>query len=334
LKKEYKRAILSKLTVAGFALLKLLSRVPLCIHYLFSDMMYLIVYYGIHYRRTVVRRNLTSAFPEKDEQDIKTIERKFYHWFCDYIVETFKMASISRKEMSRRMVFKGTELIEQCWAEGQSCGVLLGHYCNWEWISTLPLAMSDRGLCAELYHPIENPETDNFFLELRQRFGSVCIPMERALRDIVKYRNEGRPLVIGYIADQKPNWRNIHLWMPFLNHNTPMFTGTERIIKRTGQAFFYGDVRRIKRGYYECEFKLIEKHPDDMLDFKLTERYMQEMEKTIRRDPAYWLWSHDRWSRTKEEFDYRFYIKDDKVYEKVTEEEYAQHMGWKSYWHH
>ena len=334
MKKEYKRAILSKLTVAGFALLKLLSRVPLCIHYLFSDMMYLIVYYGIHYRRTVVRRNLTSAFPEKDEQDIKTIERKFYHWFCDYIVETFKMASISRKEMSRRMVFKGTELIEQCWAEGQSCGVLLGHYCNWEWISTLPLAMSDRGLCAELYHPIENPETDNFFLELRQRFGSVCIPMERALRDIVKYRNEGRPLVIGYIADQKPNWRNIHLWMPFLNHNTPMFTGTERIIKRTGQAFFYGDVRRIKRGYYECEFKLIEKHPDDMLDFKLTERYMQEMEKTIRRDPAYWLWSHDRWSRTKEEFDYRFYIKDDKVYEKVTEEEYAQHMGWKSYWHH
>ena len=334
MKKEYKRAILSKLTVAGFALLKLLSRVPLCIHYLFSDMMYLIVYYGIHYRRTVVRRNLTSAFPEKDEQDIKTIERKIYHWFCDYIVETFKMASISRKEMSRRMVFKGTELIEQCWAEGQSCGVLLGHYCNWEWISTLPLAMSDRGLCAELYHPIENPETDNFFLELRQRFGSVCIPMERALRDIVKYRNEGRPLVIGYIADQKPNWRNIHLWMPFLNHNTPMFTGTERIIKRTGQAFFYGDVRRIKRGYYECEFKLIEKHPDDMLDFKLTERYMQEMEKTIRRDPAYWLWSHDRWSRTKEEFDYRFYIKDDKVYEKVTEEEYAQHMGWKSYWHH
>ncbi len=328
------KVLLSNLIQIGFFLVKVLSLLPLWVHYLFSDIMYLIIYYGIHYRRKVVRNNLVSAFPEKELKEIKKIEHSFYHWFCDYIVETFKMASISHQEMSRRMVFKGTEQIEQCWKEGQSCGVMLGHYCNWEWVSTLPLAMSKQGLCAELYHPIENPETNNFFLELRQRFGSVCIPMERALRDIVKYRQEGRPLVIGYIADQKPNWRNIHLWMDFLNHNTPMFTGTERIIKRTGQAFFYGDVKRVKRGYYECEFKLIDRHPDKVPDFELTERYMHELEKTIRRDPAYWLWTHDRWSRTKEEFDYRFYVEGEKVHEKVTEEEYAKHMGWKSYWHH
>ena len=50
--------------------------------------------------------------------------------------------------------------------------------------------------------------------------------------------------------------------------------------------------------------------------------------------PALWLWSHDRWSRTKEEFDHRFYVKDGKVYEKVTEEEYAKEKGWRSYWKH
>lgn len=329
-----KKDVLSKVIQLGFFMVKVLSLLPLRVHYLFSDMMYFIIYYGAHYRRKVVRNNLTSAFPERDIKEIKKIERQFYRWFCDYIVETFKMASISREEMARRMVFKGTEEIEKCWAEGQSCGVMLGHYCNWEWVSTLPLALSEKGICAELYHPIENPETNQFFIELRQRFGSVCIPMERALRDIVKYRREGRPLVIGYIADQKPNWRNIHLWMDFLNHNTPMFTGSERIIKRTGQAFFYGDVRRVKRGYYECEFKLIDRHPDNVPDYQLTERYMHELEQTIRRDPALWLWSHDRWSRTKEEFDYRFRVEDEKVFEKVTEEEYAQHMGWRSYWKH
>ena len=329
-----KKDVLSKVIQLGFFMVKVLSLLPLRVHYLFSDMMYFIIYYGAHYMRKVVRNNLTSAFPEKDIKEIKKIERQFYRWFCDYIVETFKMASISREEMARRMVFKGTEEIEKCWAEGQSCGVMLGHYCNWEWVSTLPLALSEKGICAELYHPIENPETNQFFIELRQRFGSVCIPMERALRDIVKYRREGRPLVIGYIADQKPNWRNIHLWMDFLNHITPMFTGSERIIKRTGQAFFYGDVRRVKRGYYECEFKLIDRHPDNVPDYQLTERYMHELEQTIRRDPALWLWSHDRWSRTKEEFDYRFRVEDEKVFEKVTEEEYAQHMGWRSYWKH
>lgn len=244
------------------------------------------------------------------------------------------MMTISEKEMRRRMVFKGTETIDRLVAEGVSCGVMLGHYCNWEWISTLPLAVSDKGICAELYHPIENPDFNRLFLYIRQRFRSVCIPMEETLRHIVKYQHEGRPMIIGYIADQKPNWRNIHFWVDFLNHYTPVFTGSERIIKRTRQAFFYGDVRRIKRGYYECEFKLIEQHSEQIPDYELTQRYMQELERSIRRDPAYWLWSHDRWSRTKEEFDYRFYIKDGKVYEKVTEEEYAQHMGWRSYWKH
>lgn len=317
-----------------YGVLYLLSLLPMRIHYLFSDFLYLLVYYVVRYRVKLVRKNLADSFPEKSAEELRKTEKAFYHWFCDYIVETFKMMTISEKEMRRRMVFKGTETIDRLVAEGVSCGVMLGHYCNWEWISTLPLAVSDKGICAELYHPIENPDFNRLFLYIRQRFRSVCIPMEETLRHIVKYQHEGRPMIIGYIADQKPNWRNIHFWVDFLNHYTPVFTGSERIIKRTRQAFFYGDVRRIKRGYYECEFKLIEQHSEQIPDYELTQRYMQELERSIRRDPAYWLWSHDRWSRTKEEFDYRFYIKDGKVYEKVTEEEYAQHMGWRSYWKH
>ena len=329
-----KRTLSKILAYACFAILWIASLLPMWIHYLFSDFMFLLIYYLIGYRKKIVHGNLVSSFPEKSPKEILQIERDFYHWFCDYFVETFKLMTISEKEMRRRMIFKGTEEVDRLVNEGVSCGILLGHYCNWEWISTLPLAVDKKAVCAELYHPIENADFDRLFLYLRQRFGSICIPMEETLRHIVRYQRDEQPLVVGYIADQKPNWRNIHLWMPFLNHETPVFTGSERIIKRTKQAFIYGDVRRIKRGYYECEFKLIERHSETLPDYQLTERYMQELERTIRRDPALWLWSHDRWSRTKEEFDYRFYVKDGKVYEKVTEEEYAQHMGWRSYWHH
>lgn len=329
-----KRIVSKILAYCCFGVLWITSVLPMRVHYILSDVIFFLVYRVAGYRRRIVRMNLTTAFPEKSEEEIRTVERAFYHWFCDYLVETVKLMTISADEMRRRMVFKGTDIIDRLVSEGVSCGVMLGHYCNWEWISTLPLAVSEKSVCAELYHPIENPDFNRLFLYIRQRFNSVCIPMEETLRHIVKYQHEGRPLVIGYIADQKPNWRNIHLWTPFLNHLTPVFTGSERIIKRTRQAFFYGDVHRVKRGYYECEFKLIERDTEHFPDFELTKRYMQELEKTIRRDPALWLWSHDRWSRTKEEFDYRFYIKDGKVYEKVTEEEYAQHMGWRSYWHH
>ena len=329
-----KRLLSKALGYGCFALLWISSILPLWVHYLFSDFAFLLVYYVIGYRRRTVHENLVSAFPEKTADEISKIERDFYHWFCDYFVETFKLMTVSEQEIRRRMVFKGAEQINKLADEGISSALFLGHYCNWEWISTIPLSLKEDIVCAELYHPIENPDFNRLFLFLRQRFRSICIPMEETLRHIVKYQREGHPMLIGYIADQKPNWRNIHLWMPFLNHVTPVFTGSERIAKRTRQAAFYGDVRRVKRGYYECELRLLERDTANIPDYQLTERYMQELERTIRRDPALWLWSHDRWSRTKEEFDYRFYVKDGKVYEKVTEEEYARHMGWRSYWHH
>ena len=229
---DMKRRLNKLLAYCCFALLWVTSIFPMWVHYLFSDMMYLILYRMAGYRTKIVRKNINTAFPEKSDQEVKKIEREFYHWFCDYLVETIKMMTISEKEMRRRMVFKGTEAIEKLWNEGVSCGIMLGHYCNWEWISTLPLAVSSKGVCAELYHPIENPDFDRLFLYIRQRFGSVCIPMEETLRHIVKYQREGKPLVVGYIADQKPNWRNIHLWVPFLNHLTPVFTGSESKIGR------------------------------------------------------------------------------------------------------
>ncbi len=311
-----------------------ISSLPFCILYIFSDVIYFFVYRVAAYRRKVVRKNIITAFPEKDERGIKQIERSFYHWFCDYMVETLKLMTISQDEIQRRMVFSGIDVMDSYINKGVSCAILLGHYCNWEWISTISLAVSSKAVCAELYHPLENSWLNQWFLDIRQRFGSVCIPMNETLRHIVRHQHAGYPLVVGYIADQKPNWKNIHLWMKFLNHSTPVFTGSERIIKRTRQVVFYGDVRRIRRGYYECDLKLIEDHPETLPDYQLTERYMQELEKTIQRAPAYWLWSHDRWSRTKEEFDIRFYVKDGKVFEKMTEEEYAKTKGWKSYWHH
>ena len=321
--RKIKRIVLRILAETLFIVLWVLSLLPLRVGYFFSDCMYPIVYYVVRYRRRVVRRNLSSSFPEKTQEEIVAIEKKFYHWFCDYIVETFKMMTIGEKEMARRMSFKGMDVVRECIAEGQSVAIFLGHYCNWEWISTLPLAAPKEALCAELYHPLENPEFDKLFLYMRQRFKSVCLPMHEALRHIIKYRNEGQPLIVGYIADQKPLWHNIHFWMPFLGHDTPMLTGSDRIVQRMNQAVTYAEVTRPRRGYYVCELKLITRNPQELGEYGITREYMTRLEESIRRQPAYWLWSHDRWSRTHEEFDRRFYEKDGKVFEKEAEKERA-----------
>lgn len=284
----------------------LLSLLPLCVHYVLSDALYFLVYRLLHYRVKVVRKNISESFPEKDASELRHIERGFYHWFCDYIVESVKLLTMSQRQMKRRLVFKGTDVVGQVVAEGQSCAVYLGHYCNWEWITSLPLWVTPAAQCGQIYHAIENPLFDRLFLRLRQRFGAVCIPMAETLRRIVKYRQEGRPVVIGYISDQVPFWNNIHHWCQFLNHDTPVLTGTERLARQTGHAVFYMDVRRVRRGYYEAEFQLISREPKQLAEYEVTDEYFRRLEASIRRDPACYLWSHNRWKRTREEFNLRY----------------------------
>lgn len=289
-----------------YAVLWLLSLLPMRIHYLFSDFLYLLVYYVVRYRVKLVRKNLADSFPEKSAEELRKTEKAFYHWFCDYIVETIKLISISKEELRRRMVFKGTEVVDEIVESGQSCAAYLGHYCNWEWITSLPLWVTPKAQCGQIYHVLENSEFDRLFLNLRQRMGAVCIPMAETLRRLAEYRQKKQPVVIGYISDQVPFWNNIHHWLDFLNHDTPVLTGTERLARSAGHAVLYIDVQRPKRGYYVAEFKLIERDPKQTKDYELTDAYFEMLEKSIRRAPQYWLWTHNRWKRTHEEFNIRY----------------------------
>jgi KDO2-lipid IV(A) lauroyltransferase len=189
---------------------------------------------------------------------------------------------------------------------GQSCALYLGHYCNWEWITSLPLWFTPKAKCCQVYHVLENPWADRLFLKLRGRLGAISIPMSEVLRRLATFRQQGHPVVIGYISDQVPFWNNIHHWVDFLHHDTPVLTGTERLIRGTGQAVFYLDVRRVRRGYYEGEFKLIERNPKNTKDFELTDVYFKYLEASIVRDPQCYLWTHNRWKRTREEFNIRY----------------------------
>ncbi len=287
---------------AVFAFWYFISLFPLKLLYVLSDGLFYLVYYVVRYRRPLVRKNLTSSFPDKSEGEIVKIEKGFYSWFCDYIVETLKLFTMSKEQMCRRMVFRNTEAIEKAVAEGRSCAVYLGHYGNWEWISSLPLWVSDKATCLQIYHVLENKAFDALFLRVRSRMGSDSIPMEDTLKSIIRRKAEGQRMVIGFIADQVPLWNSIHYWSNFLHHDTPVFTGTERIAKHQDMAVFYLDVTRPKRGYYEAEFKLVSDKIQEEPKFAVTESYMKLLEATIRRAPQYWLWSHNRWKRTHEEY--------------------------------
>ncbi len=281
-----------------------ISLLPLAVLHFFADVIFLPLYYVVRYRRRIVRKNLTTSFPDKPLKEIISIEKKFYHFLCDQMVETVKLLSMSKKEMRRRLTFGGVDEIVTKMKEQDKtfCFVYLGHYGNWEWIASLPYWVPDDVLCGQIYHPLYNKVMDRLFLRLRGQFGGSSIPMKETLRRIIELKRAKQKTIIGFISDQTPKWNSIHHWTPFFHRETPVFIGTERIGKQVDALIYYADVKRVKRGYYHCEFKPLEDNPKSVPDFELTDKFTRLLEEMITAHPHLWLWSHNRWKRTKEEW--------------------------------
>lgn len=286
----------------------LLSLLPFRLLYGLSDFLYVLIYHVAGYRKGVVRKNLSRSFPDKSEAERKQIERKFYHWLCDYFVESIKLLSISEKELRRRFTITNSAEIEQCFEEGQSTAGILGHYCNWEWLSCVGIDLPSNRKMGLIYHPLRNKYFDRLFIALRSHMGGVTVPKQDILRYLIKYRREGIMSLFGYIADQGPKMGNIHLWLDFMHQDTPVFTGAERIMRKMNNAVFYVEMTRPKRGYYTCTYHLITREPAKLPEHEITRRFFQLLEQTIEKRPEFYLWSHNRWKRTREEFDKEYII--------------------------
>ena len=301
-----------------YGIFYLVSKLPYRALYVISDIANLVLYHIVRYRRDIVRRNITSAFPEKSLEECISIERGFYKWFCDYFVETVKLMSVSRQELLSRLEFRGIDKIEECFDRGQTCAGILGHYGNWELLSATGLVIKKHpeAVIGLIYHPLRSQLFDRLFINMRQSMGGVCVPKKDILRYLVSFRSQNLMNLFGYIADQAPRYRNIHLWLPFLNHDTPVFTGAERIMRKMNNAVFYIDVERPERGKYIYTFKLMTDKPGEMPEFEITKKFFVMLEQTIRREPRFYLWSHNRWKRTREEFDKEFKIENGHVVRK------------------
>ncbi|HCO67923.1 MAG TPA: acetyltransferase [Dysgonomonas sp.] len=273
---------------------------PFKVLYILSDILYFWAYKVIGYRLKVVRENLQSSFPDKSKEELKIIEKEFYHNFCDYFVETIKLLHVSNEEIQRRFVFKNMDIVHNLMKEGNSGIMFLGHYGNWEWVPSINLLFNDGSLLAQIYRPLKNKVFDKIFLKIRSRFGSLGIPKNNTLRAILNFKNEGQKMLVGFMSDQTPSPGNIHYWTEFLNHETGVYTGVERIAKKTGFFVTYLDIVKEGRGKYTAYVKLITDNPKNEPEFAITEKYIREMEATILRNPAYWLWTHKRWKHKKE----------------------------------
>lgn len=235
--------------------------------------------------------NLENAFPEKTGKEIKQIRRKYYRYFCDLIVETLKTLTISPEDLRKRIAFEDTALFERYFADNQSIIIVMGHFGNWE-LAGARFALEPIHQLFVIYHPLKNPQFENLIVKARTRLGNGLYSMKNAFRGMVGNRN--KTTATAFIADQTPSPKNAH-WMEFLNQDTPVFTGTEKLAKKLKYPIIYISVKRPKRGYYAIESELLFEHPAETAQGDISEAHTRRLEKDIQEQPEIWLWSHRRW---------------------------------------
>jgi len=273
----------------------LLAQLPFRVLYVLSDGLAFLAHRVVGYRRKVVRANLRNSFPEKSVEELREIERKFYHYICDYLVEEVKTLSISFEELTRRMEYVNKEQYLEMIDKHGGLILLIPHYANFEWIIGMASIMKSGDAPVQIYKPLHNPYLDEMFKRIRSRFGGINVPKHNTAREMIRLYRSGRHFAVGLISDQSPNPNEAHYWTTFLHQDTVFMDGAERLAKMMDIPVFYTELKRKSRGYCEVSFDLITESPKQLAEGEITEQFARRLEQTIRRDPPYWFWSHRRW---------------------------------------
>ena len=260
--------------------------------YRFSSALSFLIHSVFRYRRKVVLNNLSRSFPEQSETEIHGAARRFYQHLSDLIFETVKYRTCPPEQVLAR-IEGDISLVDRLYAEGKNILFLMGHRGNWE-LANLFSSLRFSHECLVVYRPLANRDFNQWFLDLRTRFGARLVPMDDIAAELRKPRD--RPYVVVLANDQSPPPQSA-FWTTFLNQDTGFFRGAEILARRNGLTVLYADFSRIegKRGFFHVEISLICEDCREVPKNGILERQIRLLERDIRQQPYNWLWSHRRW---------------------------------------
>ena len=276
-----------------YPLLWIISILPFRILYFLSDCFYILAYYIIGYRKKVVLDNLKLSFPEKSEQDLLLIRKRFYHHLCDMMFEAIKSITISEAEMQKRYIFTNVEEIHKLEKENRSIVLFMGHYASWEWIFILQTHIKHKGYA--VYKRLSNRYFDALVKRIRAQYNSHLITTKETFPTLIKAKKNNELTLNGFVFDQSPKLHKAIYWQDFMGKEVPVHVGAEILAKRLDMVTLFLKVKKVKRGYYEADFTDIIRNAKDYKDFDITDIYLKRVEDQIKEAPEYYFWTHKRW---------------------------------------
>ena len=276
-----------------FKIIILFSKLPLKVLYGLSDFIFVILYFVVGYRKDVVLQNLKNSFPAKSDSELKIIRKKFYHNFCDYLVETLKSFTISSHELRVRVQHLNQDVFHEAKKENKNIILLAGHIFNWEWFNALATIIPQEK-SFPVYRKVQSSFWEQKVKAIRNRFGNHALEAKEVIRHIFKNTNDGNSVYM-FVADQTPHSSEVTYGLEFLHQKTPAFVGYDKLSTRMDLVFVYCEMKKVKRGYYQINYHRIYPDGEKFQEYEVVRKFHKMLETTINKRPDNYLWSHRRW---------------------------------------
>ena len=275
----------------------LIGILPFRVLYFFSDIMYVILYHVVGYRKSVVKKNIEECFPDKNKEEVQRLIRLSYKNLTDVIVEGFKAFTMTWRQIKERHKVLNPEILDQLQNNKTSIIATPCHYGNWEWGSMSPSLYFNHKIIA-FYKPLSNPYINRFVNKNRSRTGGLLTSIYKT-SEIFKENINNRVIYI-MAADQSPSNAKRAYWVDFLGRETAFLHGPEVHARNNNYPVIFVDIQRVRRGYYELYLSVISDNSVDFKQGEITTLYAKKLESAILKKPENYLWSHKRWKLTRE----------------------------------
>jgi len=258
-----------------------------------SDVVFVIIFYVVRYRRRTVKENLELTLPLLSIYERKKIEKKFYKHLCDMFLEMIKTLSITEKQLHERFVFTNIEHYQDLLKQQKSIVLLFPHYASWEWVIALGKFTTYKSYA--IYKRIENKYFDKLIIRIRSKFNAILIDAKSSVAKVRKNQQQNILSVYAFISDQTPRPQQTHFWENFMNVKVPIHTGAEFLAKKFDMNVVYLKIEKIGRGFYQTTFVPLVDQNQKTEKYDITKAFLKEVEKQIYQNPEYYFWTHKRW---------------------------------------